>query len=183
MWYVVFSRLPLSLQIENIQRIYLPICNIFVRNWTKWRTNYYCPNVSTYEGLDCKLGETFTSKLFYSADTLTMNTMALFSLYFHFFFTYFNIFSELANHSCESMQRLRLFSSLFSKWCHDFKQRRRRFSKFFPIFYQSRLFPFFIIAGYFNIKTGPEESNDRVNRFRHVRSTATLMFSHHWGYK
>ena len=119
----------------------------------------------------------------YSADTLTMNAMALFSLYFHFFFTYFNIFSELANHSRDSTQRPRLFSSLFSKWCHDFKQRRRRFSKFFPIFYRSRLFRFFTIAGYFTSKTGPEESNDRVNRFRHLRSSATLVFSHHCGYK
>ena len=50
----------------------------------------------------------------YSADTQTMNARALFSLYLYFFFTYFNIFSELANHSRESIQQPRLFSCLFS---------------------------------------------------------------------
>ena len=47
-------------------------------------------------------------------------------------------FSELANHSCELMQRPRpfswLFSTLFSKWCHDFKQRQRHFPKIFRFF-------------------------------------------------
>ena len=45
-----------------------------------------------------------------------MNAMALFSLYLYFFFTYFNIFSQLANHSLESMQRPRLFPAFFPRY-------------------------------------------------------------------
>ena len=78
-------------------------------------------------------------------------------------------FSELANHSRESMQRPRpfywLFSTLFSKWCHDFKQRRRHFSKIFRFFYQSRLFRFFILAGYFTSETIKELSDGNITTF------------------
>ena len=53
-------------------------------------------------------------------------------LYFHFICTFF---SELANHRCELTQWPRPFSWLFSTlFCHDFKQRERHFSNFFPIF-------------------------------------------------
>ena len=59
----------------------------------------------------------------YSADTRTMNAMALFSLYLYFFFTYFvvifYIFPELTNHICEP------------------KQWHRHFFSFFPCFYRS----------------------------------------------
>ena len=90
-----------------------------------------------------------------------------------FIFTLFSLilifFSELANHSRESMQRSRLFSclfsTLFSKWCHDFKQRRRHFSKFFSIFYQSRLLRFFTIAGYFTSETIMALSNGNISTF------------------
>ena len=47
-----------------------------------------------------------------------MNARALFSLYFRFICTFFSLiltfFSELANHSRESIQRPTLFSCLFS---------------------------------------------------------------------
>ena len=52
--------------------------------------------------------------LYYSADTRTINAMALFSLYLYFFSLILIFFSELANHSRESMQRSRHFSCLFS---------------------------------------------------------------------
>ena len=69
------------------------------------------------------------------------------------FFTYFDILSELANNSRESMQRPRLFSclfsTLFSKWCHDFKQRRRHFSKSFPIFLSNSVVPLLYNSGIF----------------------------------
>ena len=86
----------------------------------------------------------------------------LFSLYFSLILIFF---SELANHSRESMQRSRLFSSLFSKWRHDFKQRRRHFSKFFPIFYQSWLFRFFTIAGYSTNETIKALSDANITTF------------------
>ena len=86
-----------------------------------------------------------------------MNARVLFSLYVYFFSLILTFFSELANHSRESIQPPRLFSclfsTLFSKWRHDFRQRRRHFSIFFPIFYQSRLFRFFTIARYFTSET------------------------------
>jgi len=63
------------------------------------------------------------------------------------------------------MQRPRLFSSLFSKGCHDFKQRRRHFSKFFPIFYQSWLFRFFTIAGYSTNETIKALSDANITTF------------------
>ena len=111
-----------------------------------------------------------------------MNAMALFSLILILFF------SELANHSRES----------------------RLFSKFFPIFYQSRLFRFFTIAGYFTSETIKALSDSNITTFfiqkqgtnetQHIYFggrrkttlrtqhnitlfTATLAFSHHRGYK
>ena len=88
---------------------------------------------------------------------------------FVLFSPFLNIFSELANHSRESMQQSRLlsclFSTLFSKWCHDFKQRRRHFSEIFPIFYESRLFPFFTMAGYFTSETIMALSNGNITTF------------------
>ena len=93
-------------------------------------------------------------------------TFTLFVLFFPFFNFFF---SELANHSRESMQQSRLFSCLFStlflKWCHDFKQRRRHFSKIFPIFYESRLFRFFTMAGYFTSETIMALSNGNISTF------------------
>ena len=95
-------------------------------------------------------------------------------LYFHFICTFFSLiliffFSEIANHSRESIQRSRLFSCLFStllsKWCHDFKKRRRHFPNFFPIFYRSRLFRFFTIAGYFTSETIMALSNGNITTF------------------
>ena len=95
--------------------------------------------------------------------------MALFSLYLYLFLLILIFFSELTNHSRESMQRSRhfscLFSTLFSKCCHDFKQRWRHFSKFFPIFYQSRLLRFFTIVGYFTSETIMALSNGNISTF------------------
>ena len=91
------------------------------------------------------------------------------SLYLYLFSLILIFFSELANHSRESMQRSRLFpclfSTLFSKWCHDFKQRRPHFSKFFPIFYQSWLFHFFAIAEYFTSETIMALSDGNISTF------------------
>ena len=58
----------------------------------------------------------------------------IFTLFVLFFSLILIFFSELPNHSRESMQWPRLFSCLFSmlfsKWCHDFKQWQRHFSFF-----------------------------------------------------
>ena len=45
-----------------------------------------------------------------------MDAMALFSLFLYFIFTYFNIFSELANYSRELMLRPRLFSAFLPRY-------------------------------------------------------------------
>ena len=86
-----------------------------------------------------------------------MNARALFSLYLYFVFTYFNIFCGLANHSRESIQRPRhfccLFSTLFQSGAIISNNGGDIFSIFFRIFYQSRLFRFFTIAGYFTSET------------------------------
>ncbi len=105
-----------------------------------------------------------------------MNAMGLFSLYLHFFFTYFNIFSQLANHSLESMQRPRLFPAFFPRYFQSGAMISNNggdiFPIFFPIFYQSRLFRFFTKVGYCTIETSIMALSDGI-----------LVFSHHRGYK
>ena len=81
-----------------------------------------------------------------------MNAKALFSLYLHFFFTYFLTFSKLANHSRESKQRLSHVFCL-SKWRRDFTQQRRHFSKNFQHFLSITVGPLLPIAGYFTSGT------------------------------
>ncbi len=105
-----------------------------------------------------------------------MNAMALFSLYLYFFFTYFNIFSQLANHSLESMQRPRLFPAFFPRYFQSGAMISNNggdiFTIFFPIFYQSRLFRFLTKVGYCTIETSIMALSDGI-----------LVFSHHRGYK
>ena len=75
----------------------------------------------------------------YSADTRTMNAMALFSLYLYFFFTYFNIFSQLANHSLESMQRPRLFPAFFPRYFQSGAMISNNGGDIFPISFSNFL--------------------------------------------
>ena len=74
-------------------------------------------------------------KNYYSADTRTMNAMALFLLYLSFFFTYFNIFFPTSQSQPRVDATAETFSTLFSKWCRDFKQWRRHFFQFFFRFF------------------------------------------------
>ena len=76
---------------------------------------------------------------YYSADTRTMNAMALFSLYLYFFFTYFNIFSQLANHSLESMQRPRLFPAFFPRYFQSGAMISNNGGDIFPISFSNFL--------------------------------------------
>ena len=76
---------------------------------------------------------------FYSADTRTMNAMALFLLYLYFFFTYFNIFSQLANHSLESMQRSRLFPAFFPRYFQSGAMISNNGGDIFPISFSNFL--------------------------------------------
>ena len=68
----------------------------------------------------------------------TMNAMYLLCTFFSLILI---LFSQTANHSRKSMQRPRLFPTLFSKWCHDFKQRRIHFSNFFSDFLSITVVP------------------------------------------
>ena len=68
-----------------------------------------------------------------------MNAMALFSLYLYFFFTYFNIFSQLANHSLESMQRPRLFPAFFPRYFQSGAMISNNGGDIFPIFFSDFL--------------------------------------------
>ena len=88
---------------------------------------------------------------------------------FVLFFTYFNIFfrtSQSQPHVDATAETFScLLSTLFSKWCHEFKQRRRHFSNLFPIFCQLLLFRFFTIAGYFMSETIMALSDGNINTF------------------
>ena len=103
---------------------------------------------------------------------------------FVLFFTYFNIFfrtSQSQPHVDATAETFScLLSTLFSKWCHEFKQRRRHFSNLFPIFYQLLLFRFFTIAGYFMSETIMVLSDGNINTFFHSKTrnkcNATYLF-------
>lgn len=106
----------------------------------------------------------------YSADTQIMAAKALFSLYFHFFFTYFNYFFSTTGQPQPRVDAMAEtlflpFSTLFSKWRRDFARQRRHFSTFFRRFLSITVGPLLTIAGYFIRETIMALSDGNITTF------------------